>query len=349
MTLPQPIRLGRLVSLFATACAPTMLCAEPAPKADAKERVPRSAKILKDDYFFEKAFATELLDAFEKITRAKNRRTFQTTGQFRKKPNLAEIIQRYGEPDLVVATKEFYIEGDDAKSFTVTAFFDRLGLSVYGKHRKNQSVNLVTLQHHDYSKEIRPKKGTFFYEISSTRNRIFFVDGEEVGVHVYTGRQEWKAFGDIPAGRYEAAGEADPYATITFDESSQGKLTYYYPNGGVQEMISLKGGKYDGPYRLVSEEGWPLQQATYENSRLHGKLERFYDNGSKKAEANYFHGRVHGPAVEYHPNGAVKMKMEYSYGKPMTALEEFDEAGNLIRSTKAPTPGGTPASAEKPG
>jgi len=36
------------------------------------------------------------------------------------------------------------------------------------------------------------------------------------------------------------------------------------------------------------------------------------------------------------------MKIEYSYGKPMTALEEFDKTGKLMRSTAVPAQGQDP-------
>ena len=300
---------------------------------------PVSVQILSDESLFEPEVGKRLLAKLREIMDGDDRRAFHTTGQFKKKPVLSEIISVYGKPDLVSAAKEFYLEGEDAKSFMVTAFYGQLGLTVYGRKRKAQAVNLVTVQHHDFGKELRPKEGKYFYEIPSNRNRVFYVNNKEVGVHVYTGRQEWETVGNIPEGKYVAAGESKPYATIEMDAEGQGTLTFFFPSGPARESVSFKGGKYHGVHRVMSKEGWPLQKAHYDQSRLHGTMTRYYDNGLKLAEASYFQGRIHGAATEYHPNGAVKMKMEYSYGKPMTPLKEYSESGELLRSSDPKAPG----------
>ena len=304
---------------------------------EASDTRPRSERILTDDYFFEPDFAAQQLQQLKDLVERKDRLNFVTTGRFKKKPKLVEMTRRYGAPDLVVATREFYAEGEGAKSYTVTAFYDRVGFSVYGKHQRSQTVHLVTLQYHDFTASLRPKKGKYFYEVVTTKNRVFYSDGQEVGLHVYTDRMAWDTLGGIPAGEYTSIGQQDPYAKVEIDAAGSGKLIHYYPNGSVREEIHFADGKYHGVYKEFSEQGWVSHRSTYEHGRMHGVLHRFYENGMLQAEANYYHGRIHGRAKEFHPNGTVRLKMDYSYGNPLSSLEEYDESGKLVRSS-APQP-----------
>ena len=297
--------------------------------------VPRSERILRDGYFFEQAFAERQLAKLGEIVEKKDREFFSTTGRFAKKPKLNEIIRRYGDPDLVVATKDFYLKGAEQGSYTVTAYFDRVGFSVYGKHQRTQTIHLVTTQYHDFSRSLRPKTGKYFYEIVTTRNRVFFSDGEEVGLHVYTDREKWTTLGEIPAGEYKSVGQDDPYASAIMAGDESGVLKFFHKNGGVRKEIEFAKGKYEGVLKEYSDQGWVSSEAHYKDGRMHGKMKRFYENGMKQAEANYYHGRIHGKAQEFHPNGSVRLNMEYSYGKPVTDLQEFDESGKLVRTAKA--------------
>ena len=304
-------------------------------EADPADARPRSARILSDEYFFDAAFGAEQIVALGELINKRDRSNFVTTGRFDKKPKLNEIVRRYGEPDLVVATKEFYLEGDGATSYTVTAYYDRVGFSVYGKHQRSQTVHIVTLQYHDFTASLRPAKGKFFYEIVTSKNRVFYSDGKEVGLHVYTDRLEWTTLGGIPAGEYVTLGD-EAYGKVQIDKDGNGKLFHYYPNGSVRERIQFANGKYHGRLQGFSEQGRVARESFYQDGRMHGKSQRFYENGLKQAEAYYYHGRIHGRAQEFHPNGTVRLRMDYAYGNPVSPLEEFDEAGKLVRSSESP-------------
>ena len=325
-----------IVLIFSMFCASFAGAQSPASDGrQAADTLPRSAQILSDEYFFDKAFGAEQIAALGEFVQKKDRSNFLTTGRFDKKPKLNEIAQRYGPPDLVVATKEFYLEGENADSYTVTAFYDRVGFSVYGKHQRSQTVHIVTLQYHDFTASLRPAKGKFFYEVVTSRNRVFYSDGNEVGLHVYTDLLEWKTLGSIPPGEYVTLG-TEAYGKVQIDAKGEGKLFHYYPNGSVRERIQFADGKYHGRLQEFSEQGWVERESFYEDGRMHGKLQRFYENGLKQAEANYYHGRIHGRAQEFHPNGTVRLQMDYAYGNPISPLEEFDEAGKLVRSSESP-------------
>lgn len=327
--LPFLLIISSLQILSASADEPEQFIEESLPE-------PRSVQILSDSYFFDEKFGAEQIERLGNFLAKKERGDFLTTGRFNKKPKLNEISQRYGAPDLVVATKEFYLEGDEAQSYTVTAFYDRVGFSVYGKHQRSQTVHVVTLQYHDFSAALRPEKGNFFYEIVTTKNRIFFKDGKEVGLHVYTDRTEWETLGAIPAGEYRSLGQPEPYAKVEIDAKGKGKLYHFYTNGSVQERIQFSDGRYHGRLQEFSDQGWVEHECFYKEGRMHGKLQRFYQNGLKQAEASYYHGRIHGRAQEFHPNGTIRLKMDYAYGNPISSLEEFDESGKLVRTSKHP-------------
>ncbi|MGK0187456.1 MAG: hypothetical protein ACI9R3_003244 [Verrucomicrobiales bacterium] len=313
------------------------------PSQDGDSR-PRSERILSDSYFFDVEFGAEQIVKLKEFVAIKQRENFLTTGRFDKKPKLNEISQRYGAPDLVVATKEFYLDGDDARSYTVTAFYDRVGFSVYGKHHRSQTVHVVTLQYHDFTAAKRPAKGNFFYEVVTTKNRIFYSEGKEVGLHIYTDRMAWETLGAIPAGKYLSLGQPEPYSKVEIDARGSGNLYHYFPNGSIRQDIQFADGKYHGQFQEFSDQGWVEHESSYEEGRMHGKLRRFYENGLKQAEASYYHGRIHGRAQEFHPNGTVKLKMDYAYGNPISSLQEFDESGKLTRSSEHPESNPTPNS-----
>ncbi|MDA0812129.1 MAG: hypothetical protein O3C21_07065, partial [Verrucomicrobia bacterium] len=273
-------------ALSATSAAAQSEPARGAKKGDSADARPRSARILSDEYFFEAAFGAGQIAALGGLIEKKDRTNFLTTGRFDKKPKLNEIAQRYGEPDLVVATKEFYLEGDEAASYTVTAYYDRVGFSVYGKHQRSQTVHIVTLQYHDFTAALRPAQGKFFYEIVASKNRVFYSDGKEVGLHVYTDRLEWTTLGAIPAGEYATLGN-EAYGKVQIDKDGNGRLFHYYPNGSVSERIQFANGKYHGKLQEFSDQGWTVRESHYQDGRLHGKMQRFYENGLKQAEAVY--------------------------------------------------------------
>lgn len=297
-----------------------------------------------DGYFFDAAFGLEQLERLRELVGGGDRENFVTSGRFERKPKLEEIIRRYGEPDLVVATKGFYLKGVDGGSYMVTAYWDRVGFSVYGKHERDQRVHLLTLQAHDFTAARRPVSGDCYYEVVTTKNRVFYRDGKEVGVHVYTGRREWTTLGDIPPGDYDSVGVEAPYGRVRINADGTGMLSRFFPDGKVSEETAFSGGKYHGVSREYSDQGWVARVSTYREGRLHGVLQRFYGEGLKQAEGTYFEGRLHGRAVEFHPNGSVRLSMDYSYGKPISALKEFDESGKLVRTASAGgDPGGRPA------
>ena len=291
--------------------------------------VPRSQRILEDPYFFEADYAAGRLADVKRIREEGNRLNFVNDGRFPKKPKLKEMIVRYGEPDLVVATRDYYMKGAEAESYTVTAFYDRVGFGVYAKDHQSQIVHLVTAQYNDFSLAVRPREGKFFYEIAPCGARMFFSEGKEVGLHVSTGRNEWETVGTLPEGEYAAFDGMATYGRAVL-AGDGGRLEYNEP-GGARKEVPFENGRYDGVYREYGVSGLLKQEIHYRSGRIHGKFANFYENGQRMAEANYQQGRIHGEAREYHPNGMVRAEMTYKYGTPVTGLKEFDESGQLVR------------------
>ena len=72
-----------------------------------------------------------------------------------------------------------------------------------------------------------------------------------------------------------------------------------------------------------------LEEATYRDGNLDGKMIHYYENGNKNFEGNYLQGERIGEWIYYYENGNIKAKGEIQDGKPSGNWAVYNKDGTL--------------------
>ncbi|MAP80681.1 MAG: hypothetical protein CL526_06285 [Aequorivita sp.] len=92
-----------------------------------------------------------------------------------------------------------------------------------------------------------------------------------------------------------------------------GKMTTYYPNGTITEVINYKDGKKEGENSYFSPEGILLKKLNYKNDVLHGSATYYDAYGNVIIEGAYKNNKKHG-LWKYYKDG--KTVLEETFPKP---------------------------------
>src|SRR5690606_1600186 len=84
---------------------------------------------------------------------------------------------------------------------------------------------------------------------------------------------------------------------------------------------------YDAQKQKLLEE----YQVGPDNTTLHGKYKKYYENGNTMIEGVFENGERSGLFTEYHENGAVARKLNYVNGSRHGAVEVYDENGKFVQ------------------
>ncbi len=274
--------------------------------AQAEQLRSRGARILLDKDFFDPDEAEDRIDqVFFDL-----RQTRWLKGGFfvtmriscppcHKKPSLALIRKKHGEPDFIQSSEEEARisqaggQPADADEKTVTHFYDYFGFEV-AVDDPAQKVLRVTTQAGNFG-DLRPPDDKPFYGRVALKNLTVFRDhGREVGRMFYflEGRKKPVIMQEPPPGTYLSGHEALEY---------QGK----------------------GRWLWLTHEGMKVvRRVPFENHQMQGQAEGFHDDGSRSFTAKYKSGEIDGEVVEYMKDGTVKSRRTYRNGKRVTEEKE---------------------------
>lgn len=107
-------------------------------------------------------------------------------------------------------------------------------------------------------------------------------------------------------------------------------LKTYHANGQLQNSISIKENKKDGPLLSYFEDGKIAVKGFFKKDKR-DKQWIFYDKDTGKISAieNYKDGLLEGQQYYYHKNGKIRTKGEYKADERTGFWQVYDEEGNL--------------------
>lgn len=105
-------------------------------------------------------------------------------------------------------------------------------------------------------------------------------------------------------------------------------LNVAYQNGKIKEIGHWKDGMQNGVFKLYTEKGILVDEATFKNEKRDGITKQYYDDtGNIKVEVYYSEGVLNGLAKEYYQNKKLYREIIYSYGKKEGLTKEYYENG----------------------
>jgi antitoxin component YwqK of YwqJK toxin-antitoxin module len=171
--------------------------------------------------------------------------------------------------------------------------------------------------------------GTFkgYYQDGSLKFHREFLDGKPVGEH--------KEYFE----KIEINGEPTLHRVIRFDSEGvyHGEQRTYHPNGIMASVVNYDAGVLQGLKALFDKEGRKIEEAWYENGKLHGPY-LTVDAEGRESVLHYVENKKEGPYIVYHKDGGdgVKMRAVEGYFKNSKIdgeLREYNIYGDLVAMT----------------
>lgn len=104
----------------------------------------------------------------------------------------------------------------------------------------------------------------------------------------------------------------------------------YFSNGCAKYSISYFNNKFDGEMLRWNENCILISKANYENGKLHGLWESFYDDGTIMHSINYFYGQKNGFERWYYPSGKLKTQTMFKFDIKESEIMSWNEYGEII-------------------
>ena len=182
-----------------------------------------------------------------------------------------------------------------------------------------------------------------FYQDGSLRYEGSFLNDRPQGIFRYydesgrlkatnsfdhTGRKAWhRAFDST--GFLLAEG-------IYLNQKKDSVWTYY--SAADSAVIAREAYQFDQKHGLsvtyYPQSGQPAEELFYENGKLQGVWNKYFDVGTLMTSGFYENDKLNGPFTTYHPNGQVSISGQYENDLQYGIWEFFDEDGNLINTEK---------------
>ncbi len=125
---------------------------------------------------------------------------------------------------------------------------------------------------------------------------------------------------------YQTQNESTP----TIIGSTKVEIRGNYKSGKEGIILSIENGEYNGPLKLLAENGNTLITAQYKDGFVNGER-RFYDNDGKLYSIeNFRNGDYNGLRQIFYPNGKPKIEAEYEQDFLQGIYKEYDESGKII-------------------
>lgn len=115
--------------------------------------------------------------------------------------------------------------------------------------------------------------------------------------------------------------------------NQDGKLTYYYPNGKVEEERTRINGVYHGEKSVYYTNGVLKSKGNYVHGYKEGKFVSYYYSGKKYWEATYEHGAIRDSSVYYYETGEKEKCYHYDF-KGDEVKQVFYYKNGIVESLK---------------
>ncbi|MBS0615175.1 MAG: hypothetical protein JSR58_01315 [Verrucomicrobia bacterium] len=166
-----------------------------------------------------------------------------------------------------------------------------------------------------------------FYEDGTLALEQMFREGTPIGEH--------KEYHRLQDGEKEQ--RVARYLRFNDEGKFEGEVKTLYPDGTTQMLVSYKNGKLQGMRGAWDPQGNLVEEAWYEDDKLHGKFFQKLSDG-REMVFHYANNRKQGPHEIYYPPhevfGKVKaLEVNYVKDKPEGIATEYDEAGNKLSTT----------------
>ena len=109
--------------------------------------------------------------------------------------------------------------------------------------------------------------------------------------------------------------DGEPETEITYDKDEP-IILKKYKQSRIQEIIHLKNGKKNGPYKEYYSNAQLKTDAYYIDNKLNGPFVSYHGNGEYEKKATYENNRLVGIFESFHEDGSLKERIEYKNNKP---------------------------------
>ncbi|MBN1791026.1 MAG: toxin-antitoxin system YwqK family antitoxin [Bacteroidales bacterium] len=114
-----------------------------------------------------------------------------------------------------------------------------------------------------------------------------------------------------------------------------GRMTNYYNNGIVSEILDWKNDKKHGVWEQYFPSGKLKMKGSYVDQKLEGDFLVNYDNGKPYLQGYYVNDRRQGKWTFFTENGTVEAEMEYVNGTPLNEDQLTEKQQELFRTIDA--------------
>jgi len=182
-----------------------------------------------------------------------------------------------------------------------------------------------------------------FYEDGSLRYEGSFRNDKPQGVFRYydkSGRlKATNSFDDTGRKAWHKAYDSTGFLLaegIYLNQKKDSIWTFYSATDSA--VIAREAYQFDKKHGLsvtyYPQSGQPAEELHYENGKLQGAWNKYFDDGTLMTSGFYENGKLNGPFTSYHPNGQINVKGQYEHDLQHGVWEFFDEDGNLINTEK---------------
>lgn len=191
-------------------------------------------------------------------------------------------------------------------------------------------------QKDEYRYGVNHGKNTYYYRNGKVETEVNVYEDEKHGESRYyaeTGEiREIRFYNFGKLIGYTYMGKNGKLVDTVFVKNGDAVIKAYYPNGTLSTEFELKGGRYQGAYKIFFPNGKLQEERYYEVGDEEKQIVEYFNNGSTMRVQNYLLGELHGPSIEYNANGSNRIKENYVNGNLEGLCEYFDATGKRIHA-----------------
>lgn len=239
-----------------------------------------------------------------------------TTGNYQMGYKHGEFINYHPNGKMKNKNNYFYGELDGVTEYW--NFFGELTLSEEYKNGENHG------------------KVIYYYKGGKVECEIDYFEDQKHNLSKYyapTGElreQRYYEFGKLIG--YSYMGKNGKLMDTIFVKTGDAHVKTFYSNGNVATEYDVKGGKYDGAYKIYYPSGKLQEERYYASGSESKQTTEYFNTGAVQRVLNYLAGEYHGDVIEYNLNGTIRSKEHFINGSLDGLCEYFDETGKKTNS-----------------
>ncbi len=199
----------------------------------------------------------------------------------------------------------------------------------------------VVSEFYNYFGEVT-QKDEYRYGINHGKNIFYYRNGKvetEVGIYEDEKHGECRYFattGELREIRFYDFGKLIGYTYMgkngklldtIFTKGGDAVVKAYYQNGTLATEYEVKGGKYEGSYKIYHPNGKLQEERFYAAGNEIKPTMEYFNTGEVLRIQNYLAGELHGATIEYNTNGTPRLKENFVNGNLEGLCEYFDTTG----------------------